>query len=291
MKKILEKVERGQSMRKTFLVVFITVALAVGIVSNSEAILINYQTATGQTATADFTFLADAASTRLQIILTETTAPEASSLIGANAILTGIGFLLPDAVVIATGGGNVLYPNRAYVGATSQTVGFSVITNLGPGGEVSYEWGATFGGEQPIGNGTSYDFVSTIAAQVTRLPFGTNADSNAALGGPQGGLLNDSAARGGLGVIDNSVIITLSLDASPTTTGWQQVSAAQKETFLASLSTSSVVEFGSDAQFGTPVSPVPVPAAPVPEPATMLLLGSGLIGLAGFGRKKLFKKR
>ena len=40
---------------------------------------------------------------------------------------------------------------------------------------------------------------------------------------------------------------------------------------------------GSSTYSGSPV-------ASVPEPATMLLFGAGLIGLAGLGRKKFKKK-
>jgi hypothetical protein len=41
---------------------------------------------------------------------------------------------------------------------------------------------------------------------------------------------------------------------------------------------------------GGPLENVEMKVDPGPEPSTMLLLGSGLGGLAGFGRRKFFKK-
>lgn len=51
----------------------------------------------------------------------------------------------------------------------------------------------------------------------------------------------------------------------------------KKEVWLVDMSNSSILRGNSEI-------------VPTPEPATMLLLGGGLVSLAGFGRKKIFKK-
>lgn len=243
-------------------------ATLLGLAPPASAMLINYLAPTGQTATADFSFT-DA--THLEIILTETTPAGGSALTGAGAILTSLGFLLPDSAVI-------ILPGTATIQPGSGSVGFD-LGDLGAGTDVSHEWGATIGGEAPIDSVGSFDFVSTNVAQVTQFA-GVNRDGPAVLDGPQAGLLDDSAARGGLGVIDNAVKILLTFDADPSMASSQGLTPSQQAAFLGSLPTTSIVEYGSNAAFGHPTD-----GGQVPAPATLLLLGAG-VAVGGLARSR-----
>jgi hypothetical protein len=158
--------------------------------------------------------------------------------------------------------GSITITGGSVVVGSGSTAYFRTSTSstFGATDDISGEWG--YGNSGTTGFGTLVNYVSAMQAGTTAFSD-VNLDSTPQLDGPQGGLTAGIIGLGGLGAVQNSVLITLNLNGSLSN--------------LDFLKNGVIIEFGSDAAF-----------VPVPEPSTMLLLGSGLIALWGF-RKKFTK--
>ena len=195
-----------------------------------------------------------ASSYDLYIKVTNTSGNLSPSDFPSSVILTGIGFDLPAGVDILTGAMSL---SNYHVGSQSNPSKIWGYDNEVEGGPFS-AFPSVFSVNTAI---------STLAASVdfrfsSSLPLG-NVD------GPDGGVMSAgelSSPPSSWNYYTNYAWIGLDLNG---------VFSIESLNYAA-LNGDLVVAFGS-------------PTAPVPEPATMLLLGTGLIGLAGIGRKKLRK--
>ncbi len=190
-------------------------------------------------------------------ITLKNTSQDASSE-DASQLLSGLGFTLPTGFLIDTSGPGSVKMN----GSTAHNF-------VKPAdNDVSGEWGYDNG---PLKGGWDAAFSAINTGVSTRvsssdLPFSNNVIAPpATLNGPEFGLWSKSysANPGGLNAIEDKVIIKLNLDTI----------VVDSSSFLNDLASGSTV-----LMFGSPDS------STIPEPSTMLLFGTGLLGLIGYAR-------
>lgn len=251
------KGERSMRMLGRRQLVWLSILAMLGVLAAATAqagTIYSFSDVSGLSAEAEFTVVGGSGD-ELEIRLRNTSTGVPMGFDNADQILTGVswdfghpGF---NGDIMITGG-------SVAIGPTSSSINFDSGA-YGPGEDVSGEYG--YGNMD--GTGALTNFVSALTAQAT--PFGgANLDGPVNIDGPQGGLVADPelVALGGLGAIQDEVLISVMLDGT--------ITQAELDADLAS----NLVrfEFGSDASFFT-----------VPEPSTALfvMLGLGLLGARG----------
>jgi hypothetical protein len=185
-----------------------------------------------------------------------------------------------------------LLPFQEKFGIWTHDLPFSSLQALGGSYQFALDIGEPVGGPGPNQSLLSLDGLKIFS---TSLPgqHGSSVDGAGNASSIIGTLLYDMDAGE-----DSFVLLDANRDGNPGN-GWSDMLLSVPASAFSPVGPSDYIilwsrfglqegsaeSFGTFEEWGTTYA-----STPIPEPVTLLLLGSGLIGLAGYGRKKFLKK-